>query len=191
MLVEPMALSRLRELGGQAARWEGSFSAEAMVRLRGLLHPEADLQEHLLASVRVKMRQDNFPAIECSLTGHLGLSCQRCFDLYEWPVLLSFELAVVGSEQELEGLDDRFDAVIADRQGMTLLEVIEDELLSALPLAPLHDQDHACAAGRVALDTGNVSAVLGPPVQIEKNRPFADLDALLRPGAGRGGSNES
>jgi uncharacterized metal-binding protein YceD (DUF177 family) len=52
--------------------------------------------------------------------------------------------------------------------GLVLAEVVEDEVLAALPLAPMHAAGAGCTAG------GSASVPDGP------NRPLAGLAALLK-----------
>ena len=67
--------------------------------------------------------------------GVLTLVCQRCLENFEWKFDTRFESLVVGHEQEeSRGLD----AVVCSGGRIELEPVIEDELLLALPNAPVH-----------------------------------------------------
>ena len=67
--------------------------------------------------------------------GVLPLVCQRCLDHLEWKFDTRFECLVVGHEREKSrGLD----AVVCSGGRIELEPVIEDELLLALPNAPVH-----------------------------------------------------
>jgi uncharacterized metal-binding protein YceD (DUF177 family) len=146
--------------------------------------PEVGVPE---VGVQVQLRVDEgaygFPEVLGSVQGSLALDCQRCLGRLDWPVDLAFRLAVVESEADLEDLAERFEALVAGRQGVSLHEIVEDEILASLPLAPMHSSAAECSAN-VGLDAilpaaGEVAAPRkgeGP----DTTRPFAELKGLLR-----------
>jgi uncharacterized protein len=79
------------------------------------------------------------------VAGSLTLRCQRCLGNVVVPVSVRSRLLLVPSGQpwpDEELVDDGFDAIAADKE-MVLASLVEDEVLLALPLAPMHD---ACEA---------------------------------------------
>ena len=66
----------------------------------------------------------------------LPLVCQRCLDGLGWRFEVRFESLVIGDEHT-EGTDE-WDAVVCPEGRIALAPVIEDELLLALPGAPVH-----------------------------------------------------
>ena len=85
------------------------------------------------------------------LDGVVKLQCQRCMDPVEISVATTARFEFVGSDgaQDANLDDDEWDA-IRDSEHLELLPLIEDELLLAIPFAPMHD---ACEAA-VQSDTG-------------------------------------
>ena len=98
--------------------------------------------------------------------GVLPLVCQRCLENFEWKFDTRFESVVVGHEREgSRGLD----AVVCPGGRIELASVIEDELLLALPNAPVH-----------ALGTCEVPSVrtTGERSPSRSTSPFAALREL-------------
>ena len=69
-------------------------------------------------------------------------------------------------------LADPFDSVVMATDGLKLSVLIEDEILSALPIAPIHGPDAHCVESGGALDESKIEA--GKP-----NRPLSGLALLL------------
>lgn len=99
--------------------------------------------------------------------GMLPLVCQRCLEKLDWYFDARFEFLVVGSEQEETNGQD---AVVCSGGRTELEPMIEDELLLALPNAPVH------ASG--VCEAPAVRAVGGRPSS-RPSGPFSALHALL------------
>ncbi len=69
------------------------------------------------------------------------LTCQRCLQRFQFDLAIDQQLRFVRDEQEAELLDaDAEEDILALRRWLDLRELIEDELLLALPLVPRHGQ---------------------------------------------------
>ncbi len=95
--------------------------------------------------------------------GTLTLECQRCLGPLTFPLALRSELLLAESERDIETADDDIDRVLADT-AMDVCQLIEDEVLLALPMAPRHEQ---CSGKRDGVEAGRSS-------------PFAELAKLKR-----------
>jgi uncharacterized protein len=73
------------------------------------------------------------------LQGHVPLQCQRCLQGMQEAVQLERSFRFVRDEAEANSQDDdaEEDLLVASKQ-FDLLELIEDELIMALPFAPAH-----------------------------------------------------
>ncbi len=124
------------------------------------------------------------PAVEGELTATVWLVCQRCLAQFETVIESSVRVAFVASDAEATQVPDEFDAVTAPHGRILLDELVEDELLLALPLVPMHATPADCAlrmAAQVEDDAEAekvevaVSEAKGPV-----HRPFGDLRDLLK-----------
>ncbi len=89
---------------------------------------------------------------------------------------LDFHLIVVESEGDTEKVIEPFDVVVAGEHGIKLIEVIEDELLGSLPIAPMHEDAKECDPAA----SQHLMADPEHPEETELNKPFADLADLMK-----------
>lgn len=101
-----------------------------------------------------------------AVEGALSLVCQRCLSGVEFPLTLESRLQLVAPGQpwpDEDLADDDTDAIAADKQ-LSLLALVEEEVLLALPIAPMHEE---CEPPGAARDGHELS-------------PFAALAALKK-----------
>lgn len=75
------------------------------------------------------------------VSGEIELICQRCLVGVASPVLIDSRLQLMSSGQawpDEDLSDDRTDAIAAD-EALAVLQLVEDEVLLALPIAPMHE----------------------------------------------------
>lgn len=103
---------------------------------------------------------------------HLPQVCQRCLADVELALEVDRSYRFVADEATAEAQDDESEEdVLALSREFNLLELIEDELLMALPLVPRHD---VCPiAPKMAVADDNFESENG-----QKPNPFAVLSAL-------------
>jgi uncharacterized protein len=106
------------------------------------------------------------PRLQLYVQGTLQLSCQRCLEPFEFELDITSNFTIVADEQaippESDDHDDE-DYLVAETQ-MQVIELIEDEVLLALPLAPKHDDDQCTASSKLN--------------ELKKPSPFAVLQGL-------------
>jgi uncharacterized protein len=103
------------------------------------------------------------------------LQCQRCLQPLHEPLAVTRRFRFVATEEEAERLDETSeDDVLALPRSLDLHELLEDELILALPLVPRHDtcpQPLPTSVGEEAIED-------------DAPNPFAALAALKRPPSG-------
>ena len=90
--------------------------------------------------------------------------CQRCLDVVETEISVEREFRFVATEAEAEQEDEESEEdILVNDANFNLHNLIEDELLMALPMVPMHDE---CE----------------PPIALkeEKVSPFAILGQLKK-----------
>jgi uncharacterized protein len=82
------------------------------------------------------------PALDVELHGGVPLECQRCMQVFVWPLEQQTTLLLARDERELGMLDaeDETVEVILAHAPQETLTLIEDEVLLALPFAPRCDR---------------------------------------------------
>ena len=103
----------------------------------------------------------------------LTLNCQRCMTLYTTEVTVDFCFSPCGSEAEIDELPDAYDPIECNEIGeIRLHQLIEDELIVAMPLIPMHTEE-SCSKGDQDIVVGEIE-----PAQEERPNPFAVLEKL-------------
>ncbi len=104
-----------------------------------------------------------------SIRGVLELQCQRCLESMDFPLRLKFRLGLVQSPDDVQYLTDRYEPLIVGAEPALLAEVISDEVLLALPIAPLHEDMGDCR---------EVTADYHASADGQRENPFAVLEQL-------------
>lgn len=107
-----------------------------------------------------------------SVAAELTLQCQRCLGPMQVVLDCEVQLAMVWNEGEIATLPKRFDGIVVGEGLADLFDLVEDELLLALPFAPCHAQ------GECALQMAQAAASDTPEVEPERQaaeNPFAVL----------------
>ena len=175
MLADHLGVPQLRDLASRSEKYLDKVPVIEMTRLADVLHPDSQLQNtNLDLQIEFLGGMQGFPELSGHVGGSLDIMCQRCLGSLEWPVEIDFRLVVVGSEADFEEVAEPFDAVIAGEHGIRLSEIVEDELLGSLPLAPMHEKADSCELNE------NMDLVAEEPAGGEEmNRPFGNLADLL------------
>jgi uncharacterized protein len=107
--------------------------------------------------------------------------CQRC--LGEVAILLDAPIAVglVRDETQSEALPDHLDPVAVEEGRIRPLDLVEDELLLAIPQVPMHPWGACREAHRRAADPDADQGAEAP----NRENPFAVLAGLKRQAPGR------
>lgn len=151
------------EFASAGATQQGVWRLSDFPRLRDVLATDAGEVKYEIGGVRDARGR---PALRLKVSGTLALRCQRCLEPMPFEVntdetlVLAATLAEIHAEPADAHAPDR---VVAGRE-MALRELIEDELILAVPYAPRHE---SCSAG-----TASAAA--------EKASPFAGLRGLIR-----------
>jgi uncharacterized protein len=103
----------------------------------------------------------------------LTLICQRTLEEFVLPMHIDSRLGLITSDDEERGLPESYDPLLVTQDGMRLREVIEDELILALPLIPMKP-------GTEDLPETVWSDEAGDVVEEPRKNPFAALGVLKK-----------
>ena len=134
----------LLELARRGAELEGRFALAPMARLTPALSEpagDAGVRWVLRAQLRRLPGGGTQPIAELEVEAELPLQCQRCLGTVRVPVLDRARFRLVEVEPELsdEELEAEEEALCADAP-LDLRELVEDQLILALPLVPMHER---------------------------------------------------
>jgi uncharacterized protein len=157
----------------QGRSYEGRLPLAGLARLAQAL---AVAEGEATYRIRCDRDQRRRARIRGSVDAVLTVVCQRCMGPMRLPVHGAFQLAVVKGETEADSLPDDYDALLLEGDTLQLASVIEDELLLALPVAPLHPPEEC------GVDPGKWAAEdTEPDAASERDNPFAVLAGLKPP----------
>lgn len=151
------------EFASAGASQQGALPLSDFPRLADALASSAGKVSY---SVKGMRDEHGRPGLRVAVRGTLSLRCQRClepigFDVDSESILV---LAATQAEIDAEPADPNApDRVLAGRE-MPVRDLVEDELILALPYAPRHDD----CAGRASVDAE------------ARPSPFSSLRGLMR-----------
>ena len=121
------------------ASQESSCSGSVRLDLFERLAPMLASQEGSV-DYRFRFSRDtrHRPLLEGRVEGVLLLQCQRCLEPVDIGVDARVSLVVVQGFDEAENLDSEFDPLLPEEERVNLLQLVEDELLLAIPAVPRH-----------------------------------------------------
>ena len=114
----------------------GCLPISSLARIRGLLlDPEGDARFRLAF-----FRDETHRAVlRCEVAATLRLRCQRCLGELDHKVDADTLLALVSGIGEERQLPEAYDPLMVSDKPIRPRDLIEDELLLALPQIPMHD----------------------------------------------------
>jgi uncharacterized protein len=104
------------------------------------------------------------------------LECQRCLQSTQTPIDADFALGLVQSIEMAEKLPSHYEPLLVESDSLFLRDIIEDELLLALPLVAMHDESQCIDVNQQAADANKRNN--DDRGESEKANPFAALAAL-------------
>lgn len=161
----PESIDVWRAVGARRI-FEGELPLSRFARLRECL-VDADGS----CRYRLEFDRDGFGGATVLLTAEAGLAlqCQRSLERFVFPVRCEQRLGLIRNEQEEAALAPETEPVLVPENGMLHpLDLVEDELILALPVVPLSPDSPLPPA---AVDDGDVADAARP-------NPFAALAAL-------------
>ncbi len=86
-------------------------------------------------------KEGRLPVVVGELKTNLVLQCQSCLQRLEMTVDQSFKLGMVSSLEQADRLDSDCEPFLLQTEKVSLIELVEDELLLALPDFPRHTEE--------------------------------------------------
>ena len=163
--IDPLALAaKGRSLAGRIPLAKMERLAQSLLNTDG----EAEV------SLRFERDPVGLPQVVGSVKTVLTLQCQRCMQAMQLPVVLDVCLGIVRNRLQAERLPESHDPLMVSEEEITAKDIVEDELILALPIVAMHELKDCPAAEHISAEdeTGQEQ-----PVPERKN-PFAVLAEL-------------
>ncbi len=160
-VIDAFEFCRLKE------RREGEIAVADLTRLAGEL---VDKSSVLRWALQGGSNMHGHPQLLLSVSGVVRLMCQRCLTSVDFNVASDSTLILAADEDSADEIDallaDEVVEVIVGSRNFDMAQVIEDDVLLAMPLSPRHE----VCPGQVTLEAS----------KDEKVSPFAVLKNLKR-----------
>jgi uncharacterized protein len=149
---------------------DGRTDIDFAIPLRELsrLAPQLARGEGMARGRASFVRERTLAVVDLAVDASVPLTCQRCLQPMEWSVASRARVAIVNDATAADRVAPEFETVIAPGGRISVGELVEEELLLALPIIALHPEGEACGAQAVDESDGKTQ------------KPFAELAALLK-----------
>jgi len=157
------------QLAAENGRLDGELMLAEMPRLAVLNRAEGQVSVSLTAG----LDEQGVRFIKGRLRTNVELVCQRCLGPLRLPLDVTVGLGLIRAEAEANRLPGEYEPLLAPEHGIALADLVEDELLLALPQIPRHEDLRECEVNGYAAP-GSVTP------GAERRQPFAVLASLLQ-----------
>lgn len=133
--IDPFVCARL------GRTFEEGLPLNTMERLAPML---LDNQGKAMVSLFFDMDLEGQPYFSGKIKATLLLACQRCMEALEHKVDINVKLGLVRTEEQVAQLSRNYEPALIESGEVLLSQLVEDELVLALPAYARHDADQ-CA----------------------------------------------
>ena len=172
--VDPFRLAEARRL------LDGEIPLTQMKRLLPLLaKPEGAV--HL--SLEFGIDSMGLATMTGTAQANLELLCQRCLESMAWPLELQLALAFIRPNVDEAGIPGPYEPYVVESVPLRLSDMIEDEIILALPSIPRHELAQCSASEWLQADKSAANKAAEDDEQ--RQSPFSALADLNTPNKGK------
>ncbi|MEM7027525.1 MAG: YceD family protein [Pseudomonadota bacterium] len=165
MSLDPTQKLDISHLFRDKASFEGSLPLVSMSRIQDMLENDSG---DIIYQIQFTDDDRGRQLINITINAEIQVLCQRCLKITKMKIERSSSLVIVINATELKPLDDDHEPLVLEEAGeLYINELVQDELLLAMSVAPSHD-----IASCEAADTIKEINEAG------KINPFAVLESL-------------
>lgn len=166
------------QAGGHLSGHDSLLKYERLAQEAKGLHPDLLVDWKAVSEIRPEAGGPGQIWLHLSVHANFPMECQRCLTPVDVPLDVERSFRFVADEATAEALDEECDEdLLALSREFDLRELIEDELLMALPVVPRHEECPTSVP--LASSDDDFEAA-----NSEKPNPFAALAALRKDGKG-------
>lgn len=161
-IIDPWRMVQARRV------FEGTIPVKRFERLLDLLARSTGE-----VTYRIEFGKDDFEiaSAELHLEADLSMVCQRTMQVFQQPVRVDQRFGLIRDESQEAALPEGYEALLVTEGQLRLKDVIEDELILALPLVALSP---GAPLEQIPVTSGSVPETDQPP------NPFAVLGQLKK-----------
>ena len=123
-------------------------------------------------------RQQGQAVADLEVSAHPEVVCQRCMQPMRWPVKVKSRVALVSDYDSADRVPKEMEVFLVEADSVSVRDLVDEEVMLALPNVPRHAEDSECARRKVQLPGQPDEPEDAPDLQVQK--PFAQLGELLK-----------
>jgi|AutmiccommuBRH23_1029490.scaffolds.fasta_scaffold01945_7 uncharacterized protein len=137
-----------RKLASQGQRLGGAVAQEVLPRLMDAV---LESGPQVTVELQFSAEEGGKPEIHGHVETRVTLNCERCLKPVELTLAAEPALGLVRTDAEAEALPGRLDPCVLPGEDLDLFELVEEELLLALPIVAMHE-DVSCQPWLAGVD---------------------------------------
>ena len=122
-------------------------------------------------------KQDKVYFMKGSVSVTFQVICQRCLQVMDLPLSAEINLALITDQRQEEKLPEDVEPLLVEEGKVCLPDILQDELLLAMPLVPMHNAD--CSEYLQQQAQRKVEEADQEKPEKDKQNPFSVLKDLL------------
>ena len=124
-------------------------------------------------------RQQGRAVADLEVSAQPEVVCQRCMQPMRWPVNVESRIALVSDYAAADRVAAELEVFLVEGESLSVRDLVDEEVLLALPHVPLHDEGSDCAGSGVELP-GHEGEADDGAADSQVQKPFAQLGELLK-----------
>ncbi len=106
--------------------------------------------------------------------------CQRCMQPMRWPVEVKSRIALVSDYDAANRVPDGLEVFLIEAESVSVRDLVDEEVLLALPHVARHGEGTECAGRKIALPGQQDESADAESDSSQVQKPFAQLGELLK-----------
>jgi len=123
-------------------------------------------------------RQQGQAVADLEVSAQPEVVCQRCMQPMRWPVKVKSRVALVSDYDSADRVPQEMEVFLVEADSVSVRDLVDEEVMLALPNVPRHAEDNECARRKVRLPGQPDEPEDAQDLQVQK--PFAQLGELLK-----------
>jgi len=161
------------KMANQAQELVGSLPLSEFARLCATVSGD---EEEVHLRLAFSKSDHNRTHVSGEASTAVTLVCQNCMSEFEFELYGLIDAEIVADEAELASLEDEQDGLVSTERVVALTQLVEDELMLAVPMIPRH-KEADCPGNAFQPETKSE-----PAGSENTHRPFAGLAEAMKTG---------
>ena len=137
------SLHELESLADREVTLSGELDVRTLTRLTSLLHSDVG---SVSATLLFRQRRDGWLAAVLDYEAAVQLVCQRCLEPFRHELAQSVKVVVADSDSLPATVPEGFEPFELEEGRLQPAQLVEDELIVAIPLVPKHARVEDCGS---------------------------------------------